>query len=58
MVKRFNCSALCVVNNHPEELLRVLDEEGHAAVQLLQIVFQVSGRHLERERGAKTTPSL
>lgn len=48
---RFECLVVCVcvVNNHPEEFLRVFDEEGHAVVQFLQIVFQVTGCHLERD---------
>lgn len=41
---------LCVLNNHPEEFLRVFDEECHAVVQFLQIVFQVNSCHLEQDR--------
>ena len=50
---QFACSVTCVCmigNNHPEEFLRVFDEEGHAVVQFLQIVFQVTGCHLEQDR--------
>ena len=41
---------MCLCEFHPEEFLGVFDEEGHAVVQFLQIVFQVAGCHLEQER--------
>ena len=41
---------MCVhVGHHPKELLRVFDEEGHAAVQLVQVVFQVDSVHLQQD---------
>ena len=44
---------MCVVSNHPEEFLRVFYQKGHAVVQFLQIVFQVTGGHLEEWKGQK-----
>lgn len=41
-----DCSVMCVINNYPEEFLRVFDEEGHAVVQFLHMDFDVSGCHL------------
>lgn len=37
-------------NRHPEELLGVFDEEGHAAVQFVQVVFQVHRIHLQQDK--------